>query len=59
MESQAGGTGKARRRPWHRGQTRPQTPPGDLHYLFSPLKRARLDYMVQKAVEMGVSRLRR
>src|ERR1700722_12131015 len=38
-------------------QTRPQTPPGDLHYLFAPLKRARLDYMVQKAVEMGVSRL--
>jgi 16S rRNA (uracil1498-N3)-methyltransferase len=36
-------------------QTRPQTPPGRLHYLFSPLKRARLDYMVQKAVEMGVS----
>jgi len=30
---------------------------GNLHYLFSPLKRARLDYMVQKAVEMGVSRL--
>jgi 16S rRNA (uracil1498-N3)-methyltransferase len=28
-----------------------------LHYLFSPLKRARLDYMVQKAVEMGVSKL--
>jgi 16S rRNA (uracil1498-N3)-methyltransferase len=38
-------------------QTRPQTPPGDLHYLFSPLKHARLDYMVQKAVEMGASRL--
>jgi 16S rRNA (uracil1498-N3)-methyltransferase len=38
-------------------QVRPQSPPGDLHYLFSPLKRARLDYMVQKAVEMGVSRL--
>jgi 16S rRNA (uracil1498-N3)-methyltransferase len=38
-------------------QTRPQAPPGDLHYLFAPLKRARLDYMVQKAVEMGVSRL--
>jgi 16S rRNA (uracil1498-N3)-methyltransferase len=37
--------------------TRPQPEPGDLHYLFSPLKRARLDYMVQKAVEMGVSRL--
>jgi 16S rRNA (uracil1498-N3)-methyltransferase len=38
-------------------QTRPQTAAGDLHYLFAPLKRARLDYMVQKAVEMGVSRL--
>jgi len=37
--------------------TRPQPEPGNLHYLFSPLKRARLDYMVQKAVEMGVSRL--
>ncbi len=38
-------------------QTRPQTRPLDLHYLFAPLKSARLDYMVQKAVEMGVSRL--
>jgi 16S rRNA (uracil1498-N3)-methyltransferase len=37
--------------------TRPQPEPASLHYLFSPLKRARLDYMVQKAVEMGVSRL--
>ncbi len=27
----------------------------DLMYLFAPLKRARLDYMVQKATEMGVS----
>jgi 16S rRNA (uracil1498-N3)-methyltransferase len=36
---------------------REQTAPGDLHYLFAPLKAARLDYMVQKAVEMGVSRL--
>lgn len=39
------------------GRTLPQTEPGDLHYLFAPLKAARLDYMVQKAVEMGVSRL--
>jgi 16S rRNA (uracil1498-N3)-methyltransferase len=39
-------------------QTRPQPEPGRLHYLFSPLKRARLDYMVQKAVEMGASHLR-
>jgi 16S rRNA (uracil1498-N3)-methyltransferase len=38
-------------------QTRPQPEPGDLHYLFAPLKQARLDYMVQKAVEMGASRL--
>jgi 16S rRNA (uracil1498-N3)-methyltransferase len=38
-------------------QTRPQTAPGDLHYLFAPLKHARLDYVVQKAVELGVSRL--
>ncbi len=38
-------------------QTRAQTPPRDLHYLFAPLKHARLDYMVQKAVEMGASRL--
>lgn len=39
------------------GRTRPQPAPGDLHYLFAPLKAARLDYMVQKAVEMGVSAL--
>ena len=38
-------------------QTRPQPGAGDLHYLFAPLKHARLDYMVQKAVEMGASRL--
>ena len=30
----------------------------DIHYLFAPLKHARLDYMVQKAVEMGATRLR-
>jgi 16S rRNA (uracil1498-N3)-methyltransferase len=36
---------------------RAQTRPLDLHYWFAPLKHARLDYMVQKAVEMGVSRL--
>ncbi|GGH11890.1 ribosomal RNA small subunit methyltransferase E [Alsobacter metallidurans] len=38
-------------------QTRPQPAPGDLHYLFAPLKHARLDYMLQKAVEMGASRI--
>jgi 16S rRNA (uracil1498-N3)-methyltransferase len=36
---------------------RPQPAPGDLHLLFAPLKHARLDYMVQKAVEMGAGRL--
>jgi 16S rRNA (uracil1498-N3)-methyltransferase len=38
-------------------RTRLQPEAGKLHYVFSPLKRARLDYMVQKAVEMGVSNL--
>jgi 16S rRNA (uracil1498-N3)-methyltransferase len=38
-------------------QIRPQTEPGDLWLMFAPLKQARLDYMVQKAVEMGASRL--
>jgi 16S rRNA (uracil1498-N3)-methyltransferase len=33
--------------------TRPQPAPSDLHYLFAPLKVGRLDYVVQKAVEMG------
>jgi 16S rRNA (uracil1498-N3)-methyltransferase len=39
-------------------QTRPQISGPDIDYLFAPLKRARLDYMVQKAAEMGVRRLR-
>ena len=39
-------------------QTRPQTAGPDIDYVFAPLKRSRLDYMVQKAAEMGVSRLR-
>src|SRR3954468_3098078 len=38
-------------------RARAQTAAGDLHYLFAPLKHARLDYMVQKAVELGTSRL--
>lgn len=39
-------------------QTRPQTAGPDIHYLFAPLKKARLDYMVQKAAEMGAAALR-
>lgn len=36
-----------------RERVREQTPRPDLHYLFAPLKSARLDYLAQKAVEMG------
>lgn len=39
-------------------RVREQHPAGDLHYLFAPLKHSRLDYMAQKAVEMGASLLR-
>ena len=39
-------------------RTRDQTGLPDVDYLFAPLKHARLDYMVQKAVEMGARRLR-
>ena len=38
-------------------RTRPQEGGPDITYLFAPLKRSRLDYMVQKATEMGVARL--
>jgi 16S rRNA (uracil1498-N3)-methyltransferase len=40
------------------GLVRAQDGGPDLDYLFAPLKRARLDYMVQKATEMGAARLR-
>lgn len=32
--------------------------PPDIEYLFAPLKSARLDYLAQKATEMGVRRIR-
>ena len=38
-------------------QARPQDHLPDLSYVFAPLKHARLDYMVQKAVEMGAATL--
>src|SRR5437879_8663693 len=38
-------------------RTRPQDQLPDIAYVFAPLKHARLDYMVQKAVEMGASSL--
>jgi 16S rRNA (uracil1498-N3)-methyltransferase len=38
-------------------RTRPQDRLADLAYVFAPLKHARLDYIVQKAVEMGAAKL--
>ncbi len=40
-----------------KSRTRPQDRLPELACVFAPLKHARLDYMVQKAVEMGVSSL--
>ena len=37
--------------------TRPQDRLPDVNYVFAPLKHARLDYIAQKAVEMGARRL--
>jgi 16S rRNA (uracil1498-N3)-methyltransferase len=39
-------------------RTREQERPPPIDYLFAPLKHARLDYMAQKAVEMGARSLR-
>jgi 16S rRNA (uracil1498-N3)-methyltransferase len=36
-------------------RTHPQIAPGELELAFAPLKHARLDYLVQKAVEMGAA----
>lgn len=38
-------------------KVREQTAAQTIHYAFAPLKQGRLDYMVQKAVEMGASLL--
>jgi 16S rRNA (uracil1498-N3)-methyltransferase len=38
-------------------QTKPQDRLPDVAYVFAPLKHARLDYVVQKAVEMGAASL--
>lgn len=39
-------------------QTREQSGGPDIHYLFAPLKKARLDYLVQKTTELGVAAIR-
>jgi 16S rRNA (uracil1498-N3)-methyltransferase len=38
-------------------QTRPQPEASALHYAFAPIKHVRLDFVVQKAVELGAGRL--
>ncbi len=38
-------------------QTRTQSALADIHYYFAPLKHARLDYVVQKASELGATLL--
>jgi 16S rRNA (uracil1498-N3)-methyltransferase len=38
-------------------QARPQTAEPDLWLVFAPVKRARIDYLVEKATELGVSAL--
>lgn len=40
-----------------REQTSPQAAPPDLWLVFAPVKKARTDFIVEKAVEMGVRRL--
>lgn len=39
-------------------QTRPQPPRSDLLFCFAPIKAGRLDYLVQKATEMGAGAIR-
>lgn len=40
-----------------RDQTRPHQSPPDLWLVFAPIKKTRLDFLVEKAVELGVGRL--
>ena len=49
------GRGKCRLQTLERVRAQQEGP--DIDYLFAPLKRARLDYMVQKATELGAASL--
>ncbi|MGB2200138.1 MAG: 16S rRNA (uracil(1498)-N(3))-methyltransferase [Pseudooceanicola atlanticus] len=40
-----------------RGQSAPQMNPPDLWLLFAPIKKARTDFIVEKATEMGAARI--
>lgn len=50
-EGKRGGTATCQR------QTAPQRDPPDLWLLFAPLKKARTDFLVEKATELGAARL--
>jgi 16S rRNA (uracil1498-N3)-methyltransferase len=39
------------------GQTAPLRPPPDLWLIFAPVKKARTDFIVEKAVELGAARI--
>jgi len=49
--------GKKRGRLLVRDQSLPQRDPPDLWLLFAPIKKARTDFIVEKAVELGVRRI--
>jgi len=51
-------TGKGRATVMTRELIMAQKPEPDLWYLFAPIKKARLDYMIQKVTELGVSLIR-
>ncbi len=40
-----------------RAQVAPQRKPPDLHLLFAPIKKARTDFIVEKAAELGAARI--
>lgn len=49
--------GKGKAKVTVREKTADQTSEPDLWYLFAPVKKARVDYIIQKATELGVSRI--
>lgn len=49
--------GKREARAVIEAQSRGQTPEPDLWLVFAPLKRARIDYLIEKATELGASAL--
>lgn len=54
-QAELSGTGKRSLAAIVGERQREQPARNDLHFLFAPLKHARLDYLVQKAVEMGAA----